>query len=173
LEEKQGMKNHASDAGSFGTVTVDFEIPIGRPREDVWASIIRESGRWWRTEREGQVRLRRIGFSHEFDDPEAGDVFEERGRDAGTSRLLYTVTEIVPMSVIGLAGEIGAHEHGPATTLLRLELVDADDGATLLRVTNSVFGRTDAGTEGRMRAHVAEVFGRDLRQYAEARTFRS
>jgi hypothetical protein len=173
VEENQGMQNSAPDAGEFGTVTIEFEIPIGRPRDDVWASIIRESGRWWRTEREGQVRLRRIGFSHEFDDPEAGDVFEERGREAGTSRLLYTITEIVPMSVIGLAGEIGVHEHGPATTLLRLEFLDAEDGATLLHVTSSVFGRIDAGTEGRMRAHAAEVFGRALRQYAEARTFRS
>ena len=144
-----------------GSIQVDLQIQVKRPRDTVWTSLIDETTAWWPVEYYATTNPLRMVF----EPIPGGRLYEEAENGAGL--LWYTVIAIEPPTSITLAGHIAPPFGGPATSLLRVDLESTTDSTTLLRVSDSVFGCVDADTEQRIAEGWRTLFG-NAKTYIEA-----
>ena len=118
---------------------IELEVSIDASIDKVWQAIIEQPDAWWVSE------LRCVpGGSKVLLEPRAGGNLVEQN-DSGGSLLWFTVIAVDPPRSINLAGAIAPPFGGPCQAFLLLELA-AQDGVTVVKMTNSLHGHVDEST---------------------------
>lgn len=121
----------------------ELAILIEAPASEVWRAIIEDTDGWWISE------LRCVGPESTVTlEARAGGQLIENQAD-GASLLWFTVIEIAPQVSLNLAGHLAPPYGGPATTYLRLHLIEEASGAdarTRVELTSSMHGAFDEDT---------------------------
>ena len=151
------------DIKQIGSVQIDLEIPVDAPRDTVWNSLVDETTSWWPADFQTTARYRRMVF-----EPRPGGRLYEEATGGG-GLLWYTVIAIECPGLIHLAGHIAPPFGGPATSLLRITLEATSDFATLLKISDSVFGCVDRTTKQSITDGWSALFAA-ARNYAEGRS---
>ena len=126
------------------TARFELEVTIAASREQVWDAVVKRPNEWWISE------LRIVpGDSEVILEPTAGGRMIERN-DAGGSLLWFEVIAVEPQRSLNLQGALAPPFGGPSQAFLLIELEDAD-GATTVKMTNSLHGRIDEATLPSMR----------------------
>lgn len=123
-----------------GVVDVALEWPIAATIQRVWQTLFNSPEAWWPAAHRAGLK----GSTMSFEPCIGGQLREERQDGAGL--VWYSVIALEPMKSVDLTGFLAARYGGPATSLLHLELVPgAEDNSTILKLTDSVFGRIGPG----------------------------
>jgi DNA-binding transcriptional ArsR family regulator len=133
---KGEVMSQSSPAESTGVVDVALEWPVTASVQRVWEALFQHPESWWpaahRATGEGSV----MRF-----EPRIGGQLREEGPDGG-GVVWYSIIALDPLRSVDFAGHLAARYGGPATSLLHLEIVPGTaEGTSLLKLTDSVFGR--------------------------------
>lgn len=145
----------------FGLAHVEFEIAIAAPQARVWRALVEESNAWWdrnyfmNATAKGIVVEARIG----------GRVYEDWGDGAGVQ--WYLVTGVDPPNTLMLLGQLNPTYGGPAVTMVQLVL-SPKGAATILRMSETAFGRVDEKVNAFIRAAWENLFEQGLKPFVEA-----
>ena len=143
--EGKDMKDE-NQAGETGIVDVALEWPVAASVQKVWQALFEAPGSWWPAEH----RLFGEGGTMAFEARLGAPLRETKG---GQGLDWYTVAAIDPLRSVDLIGHLAARFGGPATSLLHIEVAPgAEEGASLVKLTDSVFGRIGPG----LRASLSE-----------------
>jgi DNA-binding transcriptional ArsR family regulator len=134
LSEDNMQTGNSKDA--TGVVDVALEWVVRASVQRTWEALFQHPERWWpaahRAGGEGAV----MTF-----EPRIGAQLREERPDGG-GLIWYTIIALDPLRSVDMVGHLAARYGGPAESLLNLELVPGNaDGTTLLKLTDSVFGR--------------------------------
>ena len=137
----------------------ELEIEIAATPARVWRAIVEDTRLWWREDfyvgAPGSMRFEpRLG----------GRLFEDWGDGAGV--VWYTVIALDPGRSIDLSGHLTAAFGGPATSLLRIEVVERGR-ASLLRISDSVHGRIDDDKAAGLEQGWRLLFAEGLKPFVE------
>ena len=144
-----------------GSVQVDVQIPVKKPRTTVWTSLFEQTTAWWPSDYYATTHPSRMVFEPIL----GGRLYEEAERGSGL--LWYTVIAIEPPLSINLAGHIAPPFGGPATSLLRIDLESTSETTSLIRISDSVFGCIDTNTKPRIAEGWLTVFS-SAKKFSEA-----
>ena len=138
--------NETNPAVETGIVDVALEWPVAAPVQKVWKALFDAPGSWW----PGEHRLYGADAALSFAPRLGAALREEKG---GQGLDWYTVTAIDPLRSVDMIGHLAARFGGPATSLLHIEIAPgAEEGTSVLKLTDSVFGRIGPG----LRASLSE-----------------
>ena len=138
----------------------ELEACIAAPFAAVWATLVGRPDVWWPRE------LRCVpGASRMRLEPCAGGHLVEEN-DAGESLLWFTVLHVQPGEALNLAGALAPPFGGPATTFLRLHLVD-EGASTRVRLTYSMHGHVPASAWSELEAGWRLLLEQGLRPAVE------
>jgi DNA-binding transcriptional ArsR family regulator len=123
-------------AGTTGVVDVALEWPVEASVQRVWQALFERVESWWpaahRAVGDGAV----MTFEHRL----GGQLRETRPDGGGLA--WYEVIALEPPRSVDLAGHLATRYGGPASSLLHIEIVPGErDGTSILKLTDSVFGR--------------------------------
>jgi DNA-binding transcriptional ArsR family regulator len=146
-EQVEGkIMTDTSRADVTGIVDVALEWPVAAPVQKVWEALFSAPGSWW----PGEHRLYGADSTMSFEPSLGAQLREEKG---GQGLVWYSVTALDPLRSVDMIGHLAARFGGPATSLLHIEIAPgAEEGTSLLKLTDSVFGRIGPG----MRASLSE-----------------
>jgi len=143
-------------------VEVALEWTIQASAQRVWQSMVGRVEDWWpREHRAGEA-----GATFKFDASLGGAV--EELHENGGGILWYRVYAVKPLCSIDLAGNLASRYGGPATSLIHIELSPSPvDGATIFKMTDSVFGRTGPRLRESLAAGWQAIIGEGLKSLIE------
>jgi len=128
-----------NSADQTGVVDVALEWPVAAPVQKVWDALFNAPGSWWPAEH----RLYGAESTMSFAPRLGAELREERG---GQGLVWYNVTALDPLRSVDMIGHLAARFGGPATSLLHIEIAPgAEEGTSVLKLTDSVFGRIGPG----------------------------
>lgn len=163
-EETLAPTNESADQTDrrAGVAEAALDWTVQAPIQRVWRLLVEEVEAWW------PVEHRAAGEGSIFSlEPELGGRLEERD-PAGNGILWYTVIALSPQRSIDLSGNLAARYGGPATSLLHIELEPATtEGATVLKLTDSVFGRIGPNLTASLASGWEAIIGAGFKAYAE------
>ena len=140
-----------------GVLDIALEWPITASPQRIWNALFDHPERWWPAEHRaigpGAVMscAPRLG----------GQLREEAANGAGV--LWYQVIALVPMRSVDFAGNLAARYGGPATSLLHIEIAPgAADGSSVLKLTDSVFGRIGPDLRASLSSGWQSIIGEGL-----------
>lgn len=144
----------------LGLLRIELEFTVNTPRERLWRALVEETGRWWRKDFYMGNAVQPIVFEPR----PGGRLYEDWGNGGGL--LWYTVLAIEPPSALDLVGHLTSAFGGPASSMLRLCLKE-NGAATVLQLSDSVFGRVNDDSAARLRQGWQLLFGEGLKPYVE------
>lgn len=119
-----------------GVVDVALEWPISASVQKVWEALFKRPDVWW----PAAHRAAGPGAVMKFE-PRIGSHLREERSDGG-GVIWYSVIALDPMRSVDLSGQLASRYGGPASSLLHIEVVPgASEGSSMLKLTDSVFGR--------------------------------
>lgn len=123
-------------AGDTGVVDVALEWPVEASVQRVWEALFERVESWW------PAAHRAVGGGAVMSfEPRLGGQLREARADGG-GLAWYEVIALEPPRSVDLAGHLATRYGGPASSLLHIEIVPgARDGTSILKLTDSVFGR--------------------------------
>lgn len=133
-------------------VEIALDWTIAAPPERVWRLLFDEADRWWPRD----MRAGPAGATLTFAESVGGELVETGSDGAGLS--WYRVIALTPGISVDLAGQLAARYGGPATSLVHLRLEPSGD-ATVLKLTDSVFGRLGDGFRANATEGWQAIFG--------------
>lgn len=148
-----------TDPQSNQTAVVDvaLEWAVAASVQRVWNAIVEQPERWWPAAHRAGSAGSRMSF-----DARIGGQLREEGAD-GSGLVWYNVIAIEPMRSIDLSGQLATRYGGPATSLLHLELLPGSaEGTSILKLTDSVFGRIGANMRASLISGWEEIVGQGL-----------
>jgi hypothetical protein len=129
-------KSMSTSNEQTGVVDVALEWPIAASVQSVWNALFDSPENWWPKEHRAGVD----GTTMVFEQRIGGQLREERPDGAGL--VWYSVIALEPQRSVDLAGHLATRYGGPASSMLHLEVVPGSaDGTSVLKLTDSVFGR--------------------------------
>jgi hypothetical protein len=130
-----------------GVVDVALEWPVEASVQRVWEALFGRVESWW------PAAHRAVGGDAVMSfEPRLGGQLREARPDGG-GLAWYEVIALEPLRSVDLAGHLATRYGGPASSLLHIEIVPgASDGTSVLKLTDSVFGRIGPN----LRASLAE-----------------
>jgi uncharacterized protein YndB with AHSA1/START domain len=139
------------------------EVPINAPRSKVWDAMLSELPEWWPQDF--------LAFTPESEkmrfEPRVGGRLYEETKD-GRQLLWATLTQILPQQLLEFTGHLTPSYGGPSITMIRMEISDAEDGSTLFRLTDTIFGNIGDELETNMTQGWNYLFGA-MKAYIEAK----
>ena len=129
------MTEPAKNTMPVGAVLIELEIPIDAPPARVWKAFVDSIGAWWPKDFYVTAEPRPMTL-----EAKAGGRMFERGKD-GSELLWSTVIALDPNKSMDMVGYLTPAYGGPATSMIHLEFEPHGDGATLLKVSDAIFGR--------------------------------
>ncbi len=134
LEETPMPNDHPS--APAGIVDVALEWPVAASVQRVWQALFQAPETWW----PAAHRAAGQGAVMRFEARLGGRLREEDADGGGI--VWYEVIALDPLRSVDLAGHLATRYGGPASSLLHIEIVPGErDGTSLLKLTDSVFGR--------------------------------
>lgn len=140
----------------------ELEIRIDGSRDKVWKALTEETNAWWLPD----FHMVGEGSVVHFDARAGGQMIESRAD--GGSLLWFTVQWCTPGEVLHLSGHVAPDWGGPATSLLKIALEDAD-GGTLVRFTDAHFGHVSDENLASLEDGWKQLLGSGLKPYVESR----
>ena len=139
----------------------EFSIEIEASRERVWRSLTDQIGTWWLPD------FHMLGADSIVTlEPRAGGRLYEQSGDQHL--LWYTVIAIQNNESLDLVGYINAKYGGPATTMLNATLTEGLDGRTVLRISDSLYGRVSDGLVNSLNSGWQMLFSNGLKAFVES-----
>jgi DNA-binding transcriptional ArsR family regulator len=119
-----------------GIVDVALEWPVEASVQRVWEALFDRVETWW------PAAHRAVGGDAVMSfEPKLGGQLREVRSDGG-GLAWYQVIALEPLRSVDLAGHLATRYGGPASSLLHIEIVPGTrDGTSVLKLTDSVFGR--------------------------------
>jgi DNA-binding transcriptional ArsR family regulator len=150
------------DASQTSVVDVALDWQIAASVQQVWAALFERPEAWWPTaHRAGPEGSRMV-----FDARVGGSLREERADGGGL--IWYTILALDPLRAVDLSGQLATRYGGPATSLLHLEITPgASDGTTVLKLTDSVFGRVGPDMRASLTSGWQAIVGEGLVRHIE------
>jgi len=135
LSARMGETDMPNDQQA-GIVDIALEWPVEASVQRVWEALFEQVESWW------PAAHRAVGGDAVMSfEPRLGGQLREARADGG-GLAWYEVIALEPLRSVDLAGHLATRYGGPASSLLHIELVPgARDGTTILKLTDSVFGR--------------------------------
>lgn len=125
--------------------------------QTVWQVLTSQIGDWWPVEH----RAGPAGAAMTLDPVPGGSLAERTTDGAGIE--WYRVIAVEPLKSIDLAGQLASRYGGPATSLLHISLdTGAEDGAVIIRLTDSVFGRVGPSLRASLTSGWEAIIGQGL-----------
>jgi DNA-binding transcriptional ArsR family regulator len=123
-------------AGATGVVDVALEWPVEASVQRLWETLFERVESWW------PAAHRAVGGGAVMTfEPRLGGQLREARAD-GDGLAWYEVIALEPLRSVDLAGHLATRYGGPASSLLHIEIAPgARDGTSILKLTDSVFGR--------------------------------
>jgi DNA-binding transcriptional ArsR family regulator len=152
-EDKEAVRQQA------GVVDVALEWPVAAPVQRVWKALFERPQSWW------PAAHRAVGGDAVMSlEAKLGAQLREESPDSGGAGLVwYQVIAIDPMRSVDLAGHLAARYGGPASSLLHIEIVPGEsEGSSLLKLTDSVFGRIGPGLRASLTSGWQAIVGEGL-----------
>ena len=140
----------------------ELEIPIDRPREDVWRGLTEDMGVWWLPD----FHMVGEGSVVTFDARAGGQMIESR--EGGGSLLWFTVQWCSPGEVLYLVGHHAPDWGGPATGMIKISLEDRE-GGTLVRFTDSHHGHVSEENLASLHEGWTQLLTAGLKAHVESR----
>lgn len=131
-----------------GAIDIALDWTVAAPPQRVWRALVADPDAWWPR----ALRAAGEGSAMRFDARLGGQLTEHHGEK---SILWYAVFAIDAGKSLDLSGALATRYGGPATSLLHIEIEPQGAAATVLRLTDSLFGRLGPETQ----ASVAEGWG--------------
>ena len=152
----------SNPAAEAGVVDVALEWPVAASVQKVWESLFGEPGAWWPAEH----RLFGGDSTMSFEPRLGAALREEKG---GRGLVWYSVIALDPLRSVDLIGHLAARFGGPATSLLHIEIAAGDaEGSSVLKLTDSVFGRIGPGLRASLSEGWQAIVGEGLVAHAAA-----
>lgn len=124
------------DLAQTGVVDVALDWEIAASVQQVWTALFERPESWWPAEHRAGMK----GSKMRFDARIGGNLREEH--PGGGGLVWYNVVALEPLRSVDLSGQLATRYGGPATSMLHLEITPGpNDGTTILKLTDSVFGR--------------------------------
>jgi DNA-binding transcriptional ArsR family regulator len=139
------MPGAVNELTTSGLVRVAVEVPVQAPVARVWKTLTERPEVWWPTDFFSSPRAMRMRLEPKL----GGLLYEDWGEGAGF--VWATIIGLNPPASLDMVGHMAAGFGGPATTIVRIELLAAESG-TVVRLTDAVMG------------HVSEDSPRHLRE---------
>jgi hypothetical protein len=96
-----------------------------------------------------------------------GSFLREEG-PGGSGLIWYRLISLSPFSSLDLAGELASRYGGPATSLLHIGLEPgSEEGSTMLKLTDSVFGRIGPELKNSLSSGWQSIIGEGLKAHLE------
>lgn len=146
LSADKGETDMSSDQQA-AIVDVALEWPVEASVQRLWQALFERVESWW------PAGHRAVGGDAvmSFEAQLGGQLRETRPDGGGLA--WYEVIALEPLRSVDLAGHLATRYGGPASSLLHIEIVPgARDGTSILKLTDSVFGRIGPN----LRASLAE-----------------
>jgi uncharacterized protein YndB with AHSA1/START domain len=148
-------------ATEFRTVRVEVEVRINADRKVVWDAMVNQTTNWWRKDfctkdAKGFHIEPRIG----------GRMYEDRGDGNG---LIWAnvISMDAPRSIL-FVGYLTAQFGGPAHTMFEFSLEPLEDDATLLKISDTIFGNISESLSTMIDTGWKQLFEEALKQYVES-----
>lgn len=137
----------------------EFEIEIAANTARVWKGLTDQLNAWWLPD------FHMLGADSivSLDLKAGGRMIEEAG---DKSLLWYTVLAVDPEKSLSLSGYCTAEWGGPLTTLLTAKLALRGD-ATVLTVSDALFGHVSDGQIASLQSGWRQLFGEGLKPFVE------
>jgi uncharacterized protein YndB with AHSA1/START domain len=132
-------------AATYDVLELELEVEIAADRATVWAALTDGAGAWWPQDFYSHPAPR----DFRIEPRPGGRMWEDWGD--GQGMLWATVTTVRNEELLELSGELTPAFGGPARTLQRFELVEADGGTTL-KLSDCVYGSVSAALKGQLEA---------------------
>ncbi|MBX3358157.1 MAG: SRPBCC domain-containing protein [Phycisphaeraceae bacterium] len=144
-----------------GAVTIEIDVAIAADADRVWRALVDETGKWWHRDFYTSPLARGFRIEAKI----GGRMYEDWGGSSGA--VWGTVVVFDEGRVLEFAGHLTPSFGGPATTMVRIELLPGERGCTL-RLRDGVFGRVDEGTAASLENGWRMLFGDEgLKGYVE------
>jgi uncharacterized protein YndB with AHSA1/START domain len=140
---------------------IQIEVEILARREKVWKALVEKTTKWWPKDFYAGKEAKSFSIEARL----GGLMYEDWGEGAGL--VWYTVIGLDPPRSIDLAGQLTPAFGGPATTMLRIALDEADEKRTILKLTDALVGRFGDGSEQNKRDSWMRLFGEGLKPFVE------
>lgn len=139
----------------------EFSIAIEASLARVWRGLTDQIGAWWLPD------FHMLGADSIVTlEPRAGGrLFEQNGDQ---HLLWYTVIAIQSNTSLDLVGYINPQYGGPATTMLNATLRAESSNRTLLRISDSLYGRVSDGLVNSLHSGWQMLFSDGLKRHLEA-----
>lgn len=147
-------------ANELLAATYTLRVTISAPTQRVWQVLTKETADWWPKDFHTSPRAQRFVIEPVI----GGRAFEDFG--SGDGLQWYSVLGVEDGKELVLAGHLLPPFGGPAITALRLTLIAAPGGGTVLEVRDDRFGAL--GVESPVDGWQL-VFDGGLRHYIESR----
>jgi len=160
-EAEETAMSEPENALRTAEIALDWEIAASPQR--LWRAIFDQPETWWPAD----FRAVAGGATMRFEERLGGQLREE-GAD-GSGVMWYQIVALDPLRSIDLTGQLASRYGGPATSMLHLTLEPGRaEGSTLLKLTDSVFGRLGDGFQASAASGWQQIFGEGLKPYIEA-----
>lgn len=142
---------------------VALEWTIQAPVQKVWRTMVEQVEDWWPREH----RVAESGAKFKFDAALGGSLQELHENGGGV--VWFRVYALTPLRSVDLTGDLASRYGGPATSLIHIELSASPiEGATIFKMTDSVFGRVGPQFRESLAAGWQAIIGDGLIPFAEA-----
>jgi DNA-binding transcriptional ArsR family regulator len=143
-------------AAETGIVDVALEWPVAAPIQKVWDSLFGDPGAWWPAGHRMFGADSAMSFA-----PRLGAALREEKDGRGLD--WYSIIAIDPLRSVDMIGHLAARFGGPATSMLHIEIAPgAAEGTSLIKLTDSVFGRIGPDLRASLSAGWQAILGEGL-----------
>lgn len=150
-----------TEAAQFEVKEIVVEVVIRASREKVWHAITADTSSWWPRD----FYVGSDAKSFHIEPRIGGHMFEDWGDGEGA--IWATVTLVKKHEKLRLSSEVWPEYGGPARTIQRYDLSDADGGGTTLRFTDTMYGRVTESSMASLNEGWNYLMGRALKDYVE------
>jgi uncharacterized protein YndB with AHSA1/START domain/DNA-binding transcriptional ArsR family regulator len=148
-------------APTFNVVQLELEVSIQAPPQRVWRALVEQTTHWWRKD----FYVGKTPKAFIIEPRPGGRMYEDWGDGGGL--VWMNVIEVDAPRVIQFAGHLTASFGGPANTYLRLTLEPRGESATLLRISETAYGRVDDKLKKQLHEGWTLLFEQGLKPYVE------
>jgi uncharacterized protein YndB with AHSA1/START domain len=146
----------------FRAARVELEVRIDAPPQRVWDAMIKQTSRWWRKDFYTNPRTQDFHIEPRL----GGRMYEDWG--SGDGLVWATVVALETPRMILLSGHLTPQFGGPAHTLFEFRLDPAGDGATLVKITDNIFGNISEDLSRQMHEGWTLLFAGGLKPFVES-----
>ena len=142
------------------TTTVFIEMTILASKQRVWQALTEETGNWWKKDFYNNPKTLDFVIESRL----GGLMYEDTGEDEG--HVWASVVGIDSPNLLQLKGHLNPEHGGPAISFMSIRL-EASNGSTILKITDTVFGNITENLQKNLSEGWKTIFEEGLKPYAE------